>query len=193
MFPLAIHHDGRLGSTIRLYAESEDVQLTWTSKLNEAILFRQKSTQVFEASVVAREEFLTMGSGGSLHTYPPANRPITGMITCANPFGPPICFTFVSRHDLFFYHSDTRWAYFVGHWVCRRLVDRDREGPSMSVFSSLTTKAQELTRAPSFSLGAPPPRPTVRCDRGTRFHSYPFQRSTRKSSECLIILTYNSV
>lgn len=135
MFPLAIHHDGRSGGTIRLYAESEDVQLTWASKLNEATLFRQKSTQVFEASVVAREEFLTMGASGSSHTYPPANRTTTGTITCANPFGTPIhltesfrALTFCSR-----YNSDTRWAYFVGHRVCRRLVDRDREGPSMLV------------------------------------------------------------
>lgn len=96
MLPLTIHHDGRFGGTTRLYAESEDVQLTWRSKLDEAIIFRQKSSQVFEASVVAREEFLTMGVSGSLHTYPPENRPIAGMITCANPFGKHTVLIFIS-------------------------------------------------------------------------------------------------
>lgn len=96
---LVIHHDSRLGGTTRLYAESEDVQLTWKSKLDEAVLFRQKSSQVFEASIVAREEFLTMGP--SLHTYPPENRPITGTITCANPFGKRIALTSISYPDNF--------------------------------------------------------------------------------------------
>lgn len=95
MLPLIIHHDGRLGGTTRLYAESEDVQLTWKSKLDEAILFRQKSSQVFEVSVVAREEFITMSR--NLHTYPPENRPIAGSITCAIPFSKFVFSALASR------------------------------------------------------------------------------------------------
>lgn len=87
MFPLAIYSDGRSGGTIRLYAENEDVQLTWKTKFDEAISFKQKSSQVFEASVVAKGESLTVGSSGGSHTYPPENQPIIGMITCATPFG----------------------------------------------------------------------------------------------------------
>ena len=95
MLPLAIHHDGRLGGTIRLYAESEDVQLTWKSKLDEAIQLRWKSSQVFEMSVLAREEFLTMGANGGQHTYPPqGNRINTEMITCASPFSTHIVLSF---------------------------------------------------------------------------------------------------
>ena len=101
MHPLTIHHSGRWGGTIRIYAENEDVQLTWTSKLDEAILFRQKSTQVFEATVVAREEFLTMGTSGGLGTSPLEDRPIAGMITCANPFGRCIIPTFVRALTIF--------------------------------------------------------------------------------------------
>jgi len=86
MLPLVIHHDGRLGGTTRLYAESEDVQSTWRSKLEEAILLRQKSSEVFEMNVVVREEFLTIG-GVNLDTYPPEDRPTTRTITCAAPFG----------------------------------------------------------------------------------------------------------
>ncbi|KAF9644084.1 hypothetical protein BDM02DRAFT_3190917 [Thelephora ganbajun] len=86
MHPLIIHHDARLGGTTRLFAESEDVRSTWKSKLEEAVLLRQKSSQVFEMSVVAREEFLTTG-GRNPNTYPPESRPTTRTITCATPFG----------------------------------------------------------------------------------------------------------
>ena len=85
MLPLSIHHDGRSKSTIRLYAESENVQLTWKTKLEEATLLRQKSSQVFEMSIVVREESLTIG--GSSNVYPPESRPSTRTITCAAPFG----------------------------------------------------------------------------------------------------------
>ena len=85
MLPLIIHHDGRSRSTTRLYAESENVQLTWKTKLEEAILLRQKSTQVFEMSIVVREESLTIGA--SSNVYPPENRPTTRTMTCAAPFG----------------------------------------------------------------------------------------------------------
>jgi hypothetical protein len=77
MLPLVIHHDGRLGGTTRLFAESEDVQSTWKSKLEEAVLLRQKSSQVFEMSILAREEFLTTGGGSS----------VRAPITSAAPFG----------------------------------------------------------------------------------------------------------
>ena len=85
MFPLTIHHEGRFGGTTRLYAESEDVQLTWKTKLEEAILLRQKSSRVFEMSVIVTEEFLTMG--GSSNVYPPENRSTARTITSAAPFG----------------------------------------------------------------------------------------------------------
>lgn len=85
MLPLTIHHDSRFGGATRLYAESEDVQLTWKTKLEEAILLRQESSRVFEMSIVAREEFLTMG--GSSNVYPPENRSTARTITCATPFG----------------------------------------------------------------------------------------------------------
>lgn len=104
------------------------MELTWKSKLDEAILFRQKSSQVFEMSVVAREEFLATGGNGG------DNRAITGVITCANPFGKRIFLTFNLCPDNFLpYISDTRWEHFVSHWMCGRLVDREREGPSVLV------------------------------------------------------------
>lgn len=86
MLPLVISHDGRFGGTTRLFAESEDVQSTWKSKLEEATLLRQKSSRVFEMNVVAREEFLKMG-GGNSNTYPPGSRSTAGTINCATPFG----------------------------------------------------------------------------------------------------------
>jgi len=87
MPPLVIYHDGRSGGMTRLFAESEDVQSTWKSKLEEAILLRQKSSRVFEMSILAREEFLTMGSGNSNASPPPENRSSARTITCATPFG----------------------------------------------------------------------------------------------------------
>lgn len=90
MSPLVVHHDGRSGGTIRLFAESEDVQSTWKSKLEEAILLRQKSSRVFEMSILAREEFLTMDSGNSNASPPPEIRSSVRTITCATPFGGPI-------------------------------------------------------------------------------------------------------
>ena len=85
MLPLIIHHDGRSKTATRLYAESENVQSTWKTKLEEAILLRQKSSQVFEMSIVVREESLAIG--GSSNVYPPENRPTTRTMTCATPFG----------------------------------------------------------------------------------------------------------
>ena len=85
MHPLIIHHDGRVGNTTRLYAESENVQLTWKAKLEEAIILRQKSSQVFERSIVVRENSLTVG--GTSNAYPPEDRPTTRTINCAAPFG----------------------------------------------------------------------------------------------------------
>jgi len=87
MLPLVIHHDGRLGGTTRLFAESEDVQSTWKSKLEEAILHRQKSGRVFEMSILAREEFLTVGGKSSNTDSPLEDRFSARTITCAAPFG----------------------------------------------------------------------------------------------------------
>lgn len=88
MLPLVIHHDGRLGGTTRLFAESEDVQSTWKSKLEEAVLLRQKSSRVFEMSILAREEFLTVGGKPSPNTDSPLeDRFSARTITCAAPFG----------------------------------------------------------------------------------------------------------
>jgi hypothetical protein len=92
MLPLTVHHDGRLGGTTRLYAESEDVQSTWKLRLEESILLRQKSSQVFEMGVVATEEFLA--AGGTSNEHPPEARPTTRTITCAAPFGK--CFASVT-------------------------------------------------------------------------------------------------
>jgi len=86
MFPLIIHHDGRSGGTTRLFAENEDVQSTWKSKLDEAIALRRESSRVFEVNIVAREEFLTIGAVNP-DMYPPEARPTTRTVTCATPFG----------------------------------------------------------------------------------------------------------
>lgn len=85
MLPLIINRDGRFRGSTRLYAENEEVQLTWKSQLEDAIAIRQESSQMFEMSIVVREEFLTMG--GSLNVYPPEDRTTTRTITCAAPFG----------------------------------------------------------------------------------------------------------
>jgi hypothetical protein len=92
MLPLNLLHDGRLGGTTRLYAESEDIQSTWKSRLEESILLRQKSSQVFEMGVVVAEEFPT--AGGTSNEYAPEARPTTRTITCAAPFGK--CFASVT-------------------------------------------------------------------------------------------------
>lgn len=104
MLPLVICHDGRFGGTTRLFAESEDVQSTWKSKLEEAVLLRQKSSRMFEVNIVAREEFLKMGGGNSI-TYPPENRSGAGTINCATPFGRTLFWQLVLAFDHIVCHS----------------------------------------------------------------------------------------
>jgi len=188
MLPLFIHNDGRSKSTTRLYAESENVRSTWTTKLEEAILLRQKSSQVFEMSIVVREESLTIG--GSSNVYPPENRPTTRTMTCAAPFGRHTVSVAFPVLDYFAYHaSNTRWAYPAGHRVCGGFVDREWEGPSMYGPAVILIYIQEMTRASSFPLGASPPRPTMRGGRGLRSHYHPFKRGASSSSRTSLSFT----
>ena len=182
MLPLTIHHDSRSRGTIRLYAESEEVQLTWKTKLEEAILLRQKSSRVFEIDVMATEEFLTMG--GSSNVYPPENRTTSRTITCATPFGmrssrspfmllTTSCAATVTRDGRTLLAIGCTEGLWIGNGKglqCRSLK-----------ILSMSKKGRVLSTS-SFLLGASHPRPAVRGDRRIRSHHHPFQRSTSHST-----------
>lgn len=176
-FPFIIHHDGRLGGTTRLFAENESVQLTWKSKLEEATLLWRKSSQVFETSIVAREEFLVMVTGNS-NAYSHETRPSTRM-TCATPFGKA-------------YHLDTRSVFLTTPWATP--VTQDGRTLLAIGFSEglwigsgkdlrcgslqLLTQIEGMTKISSFLLGAPSPDSTMCSGRRIRSHYPPFSRST---------------
>ncbi|KAF8645045.1 hypothetical protein AX16_008106 [Volvariella volvacea WC 439] len=88
VYPCTIHHNGRTGGNIVLYAETNQAREEWKQKLEEAIGLRkvvQEANKVFEMETLSNHTF----------TLPPpslANTPwndgsvFTGKVTCSVPF-----------------------------------------------------------------------------------------------------------
>lgn len=82
--PFTITHEGHLGGSYTLYADTEDTRSMWRSKLGEAIQLRQKSSRIFKMKILNRESFL-MKTGIS-RGYLPQGCQFTRTINCATPF-----------------------------------------------------------------------------------------------------------
>jgi len=83
-FPFTIAHEGRFCDSYTLYADNEETRAMWTSKLEEAIELRERSSRVLKIKVLNRESFL-MKTGVS-SGYLPESRQLTKTINCATPF-----------------------------------------------------------------------------------------------------------
>ena len=84
MFPITITHEGHLGGSYTLYADTEETQSMWKLKLEEAIRCRQKSNKVFKMKILNRESFLM--KTGAPSRYLPQGRQLTRTINCITPF-----------------------------------------------------------------------------------------------------------
>ncbi|KAG5653612.1 hypothetical protein H0H81_011984 [Sphagnurus paluster] len=90
VFPLTLHHNGRLGGAYILYAESAQARNEWKAKLDEALGLRkavQESNKAFEVETLSADTFL-VPSIMTNTTSPTWNQDntITGKVTCSVPF-----------------------------------------------------------------------------------------------------------
>ncbi|KAF8638446.1 hypothetical protein AX17_002203 [Amanita inopinata Kibby_2008] len=90
VYPLTLHHNGRMGGPYILYADSQQARLEWKSKLEEALVLRrvvQDSNKVFEAETLSADTFLMpsfMSGGPQGQSW---NQDVfTGRVTCSVPF-----------------------------------------------------------------------------------------------------------
>ena len=90
VYPLTLHHNGRAGGPIILYAESAQSRNEWKLKLEEALGLRkivQESNKIFEADSLSTDTFLVpLPTAGA---PPPAwnqDNAYTGKVTCSVPF-----------------------------------------------------------------------------------------------------------
>lgn len=93
VYPLTLLHNGRMGGTCVLYAESAQIRSEWQQKLEHAIGLRkvvQESNKAFEVETLSSETFL-MPMYASV-TQGPAweqSNTFTGKVTCSVPFTTP--------------------------------------------------------------------------------------------------------
>ncbi|KAF9565910.1 Dbl-like domain-containing protein [Agrocybe pediades] len=94
VFPLTIHHNGRMGGPYILYAESAQIRAEWKQKLEEAVGLRkivQESNKVFEVEYLSRDTFMMPSMAVGASTGPTWNQDnqFTGKVTCSVPFNTP--------------------------------------------------------------------------------------------------------
>ncbi|GLB41616.1 putative CNH domain containing protein [Lyophyllum shimeji] len=90
VYPLTIHHNGRMGGPYVLYAESAQARNEWRQKLEEALGLRkvvQESNKVFEVETLSADTFLIPSMSANT-TTPGWNQDnaFTGKVTCSVPF-----------------------------------------------------------------------------------------------------------
>jgi len=90
VFPLTLHHNGRMGGPYILYAESNQIRAEWKQKLEEAVGLRkvvQESNKVFEVEYLSRDTFMmpSLAVGTTGPTWNQDNQ-FTGKVTCSVPF-----------------------------------------------------------------------------------------------------------
>ena len=91
VFPLTLHHNGRMGGPHILYAESAQIRTEWKNKLEEALGLRkivQESNKVFEVEYLSRDTFIMppMSSAGAAGPSWNQDSQLTGRVTCSVPF-----------------------------------------------------------------------------------------------------------
>ncbi|KAF8159396.1 CNH domain-containing protein [Crassisporium funariophilum] len=94
VYPLTLHHNGRMGGPYILYAESAQIRNEWKQKLEEALGLRkivQESNKVFEIEYLSRDTFIMPSmavAGGASPAWNQDNQ-YTGKVTCSVPFNTP--------------------------------------------------------------------------------------------------------
>ena len=88
VYPVTLHHNGRMGGAYLLYAESQQARLEWKTKLDEALVLRrvvQDSNKVFEIETLSADTFLMPSFIGA--QQPSWNQEMfTGKVSCSVPF-----------------------------------------------------------------------------------------------------------
>ena len=88
---MTLHHIGRIGGSVVLYAESAQSRNDWKAKIEEGLGIRkvvQESNKVFEIETLSSDTFMVQNSLG-VATSPPGwhgETPLTGKVTCSVPF-----------------------------------------------------------------------------------------------------------
>ena len=90
VYPLTLHHNGRMGGPHILYAESYQIRSEWKKKLEEALGLRkivQESNKVFEVECLSTDTFIMppMSAGAAGPTWNQDSQ-FTGRVTCSVPF-----------------------------------------------------------------------------------------------------------
>ncbi|KAL4266658.1 hypothetical protein AB1N83_002482 [Pleurotus pulmonarius] len=90
VYPMTVHHNGRLGGPYMLYAESQQIRLEWKQKLEEALGLRkvvQESNKVFEVETLSADTFLvpSLVNGATSPAWTTENS-FTGKVSCSVPF-----------------------------------------------------------------------------------------------------------
>ncbi|KAG5643354.1 hypothetical protein DXG03_001036 [Asterophora parasitica] len=90
VYPITLHHNGRLGGPYILYAESAQARLEWAEKLQDAVGLRQAvqdSNKAFEVETISADTFL-IPSVAPNAASPGWNQDstYTGKVTCSVPF-----------------------------------------------------------------------------------------------------------
>ncbi|KAF8809527.1 hypothetical protein BYT27DRAFT_7187842 [Phlegmacium glaucopus] len=93
VYPLTLHHNGRMGGPHILYAESLQIRNEWKKKLEEALGLRkivQESNKVFEVEYLSMDTFVMppMAAGAAGPTWNQDSQ-FTGRVTCSVPFNTP--------------------------------------------------------------------------------------------------------
>ncbi|KAL0576451.1 Rho guanine nucleotide exchange factor [Marasmius crinis-equi] len=93
VYPCTIHHNGRMGGTYILYAESAQHRMEWRTKLEEAIGLRtvvQESNKLFDWETLSSNTFLmppVIGAASEM-AWSGENQ-FTGKVTCSVAFNSP--------------------------------------------------------------------------------------------------------
>lgn len=90
VYPLTLHHNGRAGGPIILYAESAQARVEWKQKIEEALGLRrvvQESNKIFEVESLSSDTFLVPSpmAGAPSPAWNQDNA-FTGRVTCSVPF-----------------------------------------------------------------------------------------------------------
>jgi RHO1 GDP-GTP exchange protein 1/2 len=89
VYPLTLHHNGRMGGPHILYAESSQIRNEWKKKLEEALGLRkivQESNKVFEVEYLSMDTFIMPSMSAAAGPSWNQDDRFTGRVTCSVPF-----------------------------------------------------------------------------------------------------------
>ena len=89
VYPLTLHHNGRMGGPHILYAESSQIRNEWKTKLEEALGLRkvvQESNKVFEVEYLSMDTFIMPPMSAAAGPTWNQDSQFTGKVTCSVPF-----------------------------------------------------------------------------------------------------------